>query len=183
MNEEKPSGDEKAGETGEQLHWIETYFILFPHDRRPALKQVEAALARTNQRLRLGNLAADDQGRFESLLVESEEDHAAVEVSYEVGESVIEQTLGWAKQLKEELPAEQLQAMMLADARLDVAHFERLNSEASPTKLTGGYLDEDLSEEESLEMFDPTCLLTVVDALASLTGGLTFDPASGEILP
>jgi len=182
MNEKNPADGEKSDDTGEQLHWLETYFILFPHDRRPALEQVEAALARTNQRLRLGNPAADDQGRFESLLVESEEDHAAVEVSYEVGESVIEQTLEWAKQLQEELPAEQLQEMLLADARLDVAHFERLDSNAPPAKQTGGFLDEDLGEE-SLDMFDPTCLLTVVDALATLTGGLTFDPASGEILP
>ena len=36
--------------------------------------------------------------------------------------------------------------------------------------------------EENFEMLDPTCLLTVVDALAQLTDGLTFDPASGEIL-
>ena len=37
-------------------------------------------------------------------------------------------------------------------------------------------------EDENFEMLDPTCLLTVVDALAQLTDGLTFDPASGEIL-
>ncbi len=183
MNEATPSGDKKPDETGEQLHWLETYFILFPHNRRPALKQVEAALAQTNQRLRLGNLAGNEQGQFESLLVESEEDHAAVEVSYEVGEAVIEQTLEWAKQLKEELPAEQLQKMLLADARLDVAHFERLGSGAPPSKQTDGFLDEDLGDEDAFEMFDPTCLLTVVDALTSLTDGLTFDPASGEILP
>ena len=35
--------------------------------------------------------------------------------------------------------------------------------------------------EAAMEVFDPTCLLTVVEALQGLTKGLTFDPASGEI--
>lgn len=172
----------------DELHWRETYFILFPQDRRPQLEKVAATLSAANARYRLENLAADGSGLLQSLLVESHEDHAAVEISYEVGEGVVEQNLEWAKQLQADLLPDQLQDMIKADARLDVAHFERVpagnsdpSAEASPFANNSG--DEEFgSEEENFEMLDPTCLLTVVDALSQLTHGLTFDPASGEIL-
>ncbi len=171
----------------DELLWRETYFILFPHTRRPTLSQVEDALLKAGGRLQLENLAADDDGLFASLLVESQEDHAAVEVSYETGAAVVEQNLEWAKELQSQLPAEQLQQLMIANARLDVAHFERKtggNSTAAP--FGGGdafSLKEDFPDDDGpLDMLDPTCLLTVVDALATLTEGLTFDPASGEVL-
>ena len=169
--------------TTDELHWRETYFILFPQSQRPYLEMVSAALSKANSRYKLKNLAANDEGLIESLLVESDEDHAAVEISFEVGESVIEQNLEWATQLQEELPPKQVQEMMTADARLDVAHFERVqvSAEEKPTGPTS--FGDDLSEEDdNFEMLDPTCLLTVVDALSQLTDGLTFDPASGEIL-
>jgi hypothetical protein len=172
----------------DELLWRETYFILISHTRRPTLSQVEDALRNAGGRLHLANLAADDDGLFASLLVESPEDHAAVEVSYEMGDAVIEQNLEWAKGLQNQLPAEQLRHFMKADARLDVAHFERKAAGKSTTISHGN--TETLSFEEDcfgedegpLDMLDPTCLLTVVDTLAALTEGLTFDPASGEIL-
>ena len=176
---------------GDELHWRETYFILFPHDRRPSLKQVASALTEANRRFQLENPESDDGGLLESLLVESPEDHAAVEISYEVGDAVIEQNLEWAKQLQKELPGDQLQELIKADARLDVAHFERVPSasvgDAETGSSPGSRIDDTFDDtfgddDEPFEMLDPTCLLTVVDTLASLTDGLTFDPASGEIL-
>ncbi|MDZ4658640.1 MAG: hypothetical protein SH868_13775 [Bythopirellula sp.] len=165
----------------DELYWRETYFILFPHKRRPSLKQVSAALANANKRFQLENLAADDAGMIESLMVESPEDHAAVEISYEVGEAIIKQNLAWAKELQKQLPADQLQELMKADARLDVAHFERMPASGGDYA-ADNFGDEFDDEEAGLEMLDPTCLLTVVETLADLTGGLTFDPAAGEIL-
>jgi hypothetical protein len=165
----------------DELYWRETYFILFPHKRRPSLKQVSAALANANKRFQLENPAADDAGMIESLLVESPEDHAAVEISYEVGDAIIQQNLAWAKELQKQLPAAKLQELMKADARLDVAHFERMPSSGA-SFASDNFGDEFDDEEASLEMLDPTCLLTVVETLADLTGGLTFDPAAGEIL-
>src|SRR3990172_12155953 len=110
----------------DELHWRETYFILFPHNRRPTLKQVASALTVANRRFQLENPESDEGGLIESLLVESPEDHAAVEISYEVGDAVVEQNLEWAKQLKKRIPADQLQELIKSDARLDVAHFERI---------------------------------------------------------
>jgi len=167
----------------DELHWRETYFILFPQSHRPELDQVAQALSKANARYQLENLAADDEGLFQSILVESQEDHAAVEISYEVGDSIIEQNLEWAKQLQAEIPADQLQAIIKSDARLDVAHFERKPASSSDPPVGLSLLSEEFgAEEDDLEMLDPTCLLTVVEALAQLTEGLTFDPASGEVL-
>ncbi len=165
----------------DELYWRETYFILFPHKRRPSLKQVSVALANANRRFQLENPAADDAGLIESLMVESPEDHAAVEISYEVGDAIIQQNLAWAKELQKQLPAAQLQELMKADARLDVAHFERMPA-SGDGYAADNFGDEFDDEEAGLEMLDPTCLLTVVETLADLTGGLTFDPAAGEIL-
>ena len=167
----------------DELLWRETYFILFPQDRRPKLDKVTAAISSASPSFKIENPASNQGGMFESLLVESPQDHAAVEISYEVGDVVVEQTLEWAKELQKDLPADQLQEMIKADARLDVAHFERkaaLQAEA-PIE-PSPYLSDDMDDEEGFEMLDPTCLLTVVDALAQLTNGLTFDPAAGEIL-
>jgi hypothetical protein len=191
---------------GDELLWLETYFIVFPHERRPTLTQVEHALAEADPRLKLENLAADDDGLFASLLVQSPEDHAAVEISYEIGEAVIEQNLEWAKQLQKQLSPKQLQLMSAADARLDVAHFERVQTggasspagKPQPPRLheaedldddepaddfgDDNYGDDDFDAEASLEIFDPTCLLTVVETLSKLTRGIAFDPAAGEVV-
>ena len=202
-----PNGRPADAERDELL-WLETYFIVFPRKRRPTLGQVEHTLAAANPHLKLDNLAADDEGLFQSLLVQSAEDHAAVEVSFEMGEAVIEQNLEWAKQLKKQLSPKQLQFLIAADARLDVAHFERVerggrksSAKVEPPKKAGpkrqefgdefdelaDEFDDEFGgggdfDEPELDDFDPTCLLTVVEALAGLTKGLTFDPAAGEVL-
>ncbi len=202
-------GKGPAGKSRDELLWLETYFIVFPSDRRPTLSQVEHALAGADSHLRLENLEADDDGLFASLLVESPEDHAAVEISYETGEAVIEQNLEWAKQLQKRLPPKQLQQLVAADARLDVAHFERVEAGAlrktpkeseTPVKkpsrprrhdddepldedsMDDPSFDDDIDEEAAMEIFDPTCLLTVVETLSALTRGLAYDPAAGEVL-
>ncbi|MEM9354326.1 MAG: hypothetical protein AAGA92_15070 [Planctomycetota bacterium] len=180
----------------DELHWRETYFIVFPDDRRPTLQQVEAVLEDAGGELRLKNLAADDDGYFQSVFVESTQDHAAVEVSYETGEPVIEQNLQWAKELQKQLPAQQLQQLMTSNARLDVAHFERLPEGANPAPPKASsdpdaafFADDDFGgggfgdgDDMLPDMLDPTCLLTVVEALSGLTEGLTFDPAAGELM-
>lgn len=168
----------------DELLWRETYFILFPHDRRPKLKRVSDAISAANQRFQLENPSASDDGLLESLLVESPEDHAAVEISYEVGDAIVEQNLEWAKQLQDQLSPDQLQELVRADARLDVAHYERVRAGAAdvPEPPSPFFGDEFDDEDEVFDMLDPTCLLTVVETLSQLTGGLAFDPASGEIV-
>ena len=79
-----------ASEKGE-LHWRETYYILFPSDRRPTLTQIDSALSRISGQCQLKNREADDDGYFESILIESPDDHAAVEISYETSDLVKEE--------------------------------------------------------------------------------------------
>jgi hypothetical protein len=158
-------------ENDEQLEWRDTYFILFQQADRPTLTQVEAAITESSQRLKLENLDADEDGMFESVLVQAPQDNAAVEISYERGEAVIEQSVDLAKQLKDDLSPKQLQKILKADARLDIMLFERVR-------------DGDSEDDEEWEggSLDPSSLLNVVGALAKLTGGLPIDPASGAVL-
>ena len=48
--------------SNDELHWRETYFILFPNDRRPELKTVATALTEANRRYRIENPEANDDG-------------------------------------------------------------------------------------------------------------------------
>ena len=58
-------------ENDEQLEWRDTYFILFQQSDRPTLTQVEAAITESSKRLKLENLEADEDGMFESVLVQA----------------------------------------------------------------------------------------------------------------
>ncbi len=167
-------GDQPEGATGDQLAWRETYFVLFDHQRRPTLTQVEAAIVDAGRGLTIENLAADDDGLFQSLLIQAPEDNAALEVSYEVGEAVIEQSTELAKLLGKQLEGDQLAQLLRADARLDIMHFERMVDNET--------FDEEGVDPMTLEALDPATLITVVEALASLTDGLPIDPAAGELL-
>ena len=160
-------------ENDEQLEWRDTYFVLFQQSARPTLTQVEAAITESSKKLKLENLEADEDGMFESVLVQAPLDNAAVEISYERGEGVTEQSLELAKQMKEDLSPNQLKHMLKADARLDILLFEKVRDELA---------DAGEDDEEWNESIDPSSLLNVVGALAKLTGGLPIDPASGAVL-
>lgn len=161
-------------ENDDQLEWRDTYFILFRQTERPTLTQVEAAITESSKRLKLENLDADEDGMFESVLVQAPQDNAAVEISYERGDAVVEQSVDLAKQMQEDLTPKQLQQILKADARLDIMFFERVRDDFAEAGE-----DDEPWEGGSL---DPSSLLNVVGALAKLTGGLPIDPASGAVL-
>jgi hypothetical protein len=161
-------------EADDQLAWRETYFVMFSSSDRPTLTQVEGAIADASDRMRLENLMANDDGMFESGLIQAPEDNAAMEVSFESGESVIEQSAEAAKRFKKQLSGKQLAILLKADARLDIMHFERMADEYDEFAQS----DDDLLDEA----LDPASLITVVDALTRLTGGIAIDPASGEVM-
>jgi hypothetical protein len=157
----------------EQLEWRDTYFILFQRSGRPTLTQVEAAITDATKRVTLENLEADDDGLFESVLVQAPDDNAALEISYETGDAVVEQSAALAKQLKKDLKSDELARLLRCDARLDVMLFERVAEDEF-----GG------DEEEEWEggSLDPASMLNVVNALTKLTDGLPIDPASGAVM-
>ena len=161
-------------DSDDQLEWRDTYFILFRQSDRPTLTQVESAIADAGRKLKLENLEADEDGMFESVLVQAPQDNAALEISYETGDAVVEQSADLAKQLKDDLQGKQLAQMLRADARLDVMLFERVRG--------GEWADDEGEEDWESGGLDPSSLLGVVEALAKLTGGLPIDPASGQVM-
>ncbi len=83
-----------------EYKWRETYFVLFDSAKRPSLKKIERVLHDLNDRFELSNALADEDGRFESITVMSEDDYAALDISYEVGEEVVEQGAALYDELK-----------------------------------------------------------------------------------
>jgi len=161
----------------DEFKWRETYFVMFDSSRRPSLKKVERVLQGLSDRFELTNAVADEDGRFESVTVLSPDDYAALDISYETGEEVVEQGAALYEELKSSATdAEErakLNRLPKLDARFDLLHFEQVtNGEAG----VGG------AEDELDEMLDPSALLIVLDALVELTKGVGVDPQSGTVL-
>jgi hypothetical protein len=152
--------------------WRETYFVLFHAARRPTLKAVEKRLATLNAHYVLTNCRSDGHGRFDSLSVVSPDDFAALDVSYLGGKEVREAAVTLAKELRSDTVRREdpgkLKCLAECDGRFDVLHFEMV---------TDGE-----TAEEADEVFDPSTLLLVLEALVDLTGGIAVDPQSGTIL-
>ncbi len=153
-----------------QYQWRETYFVLFPSQRRPKLKDVQKAITKLRQHLTLTNLAADKDGLLESLTILAPDDFAALDVSYLSGDEVREQVAQLAEEVEPSCCCEdekkRLKELRECDARLDIFHFEQM-------------VDADAEEDG---MFDPSALLVILDTLAELTDGVSVDPQGGAML-
>lgn len=153
----------------DEFLWRETYFVLFPAARRPFLAEVEQVLRSLPGVLELEQARADEQGRFESITVRAPADFAAMDISFEAGESVVEQVANLQKELKRgTVDVAKLAKLKECDARIDLMHFEQVASSND---------DDDFGE-----MFDPASLLLVLEALVKLTGGVGVDPQSGTLV-
>ena len=156
----------------DEFNWRETYFVMFDSAKRPTLKTVERVLRDLSDRFELSNNRADEDGRFESITVMSPDDYAALDISYESGEEVLEQGAVLEQEMKSSATDEQERARLArlpkCDARFDLLHFEQVT--------------DDEPEDEADEMLDPSALLIVLDALVELTGGVGVDPQSGTLL-
>jgi hypothetical protein len=155
----------------DQYQWRETYFVLFDSARRPSLRAVEKAIHKLARDFRIVDPAADDDGKFESLTVQSDEDFAAIDISFLEGEEATSQAIALAGELEESkgADAETLARLCRFDARFDVLHFEHV----------AGF---SRGEEDEEDMLDPGSLLNVLEALVELTGGLGYDPQAGALL-
>jgi hypothetical protein len=156
----------------DEFKWRETYFVLFDSAKRPTLKKVERMLRDLNDRFELSNIRADEDGRFESITIMSPDDYAALDISYESGEEVLEQGEALEQELKATVADAEERAKLgrlrKCDARFDLLHFEQTTA--------------DEAEDDADEILDPSALLIVLDALVELTGGVGVDPASGSLL-
>ncbi len=153
----------------DQFQWRETYFVLFPQDKRPAAGAMVKSLKKLGSRYEISEIRKDDEGRVESLTLVSPYDFAAMDISYVDGEEVVAQVAELKDQLKQmTLTAEDIKkAARLSDcnARFDVYHFEQVV--------------DDGAEDEFL---DPGALLLVLERLVELTDGVSVDPQSGSLV-
>jgi hypothetical protein len=149
--------------------WRETYFVLFDLANRPHEDQMRAALKKLGRRFELGELHADPDGRFESITLTSPSDYAALDVSYLSGDEVRLGVAALADELRSNASdiaeREKIARIRRCDARFDIMHFEQVTDDA---------------DAES-EMFDPSALLIVIEALTELTDGVGVDPQSGTV--
>lgn len=153
----------------ERFEWRETYFILFSSAKRPTLKQVEKTVRKLGSHFELSGDEADENGLLETLHIRSPEDHSALEIDYLSGDEVRMQVEELTKQMRGETAEhDKLATLKKCDARFEVMHFEEMGD---------GY-----DRDEADEIFDPSALLVVLDALVDLTRGVGVDPQSGTLL-
>src|SRR5579863_6679467 len=138
---------------GSRFEWRETYFVLFQADRRPLLTDVETAVKRLRGHFLLTEPMADDEGRIESINVVSPEDHSALEIDYHAGNEVIAQAAELGGEIRQagDADREKLKKLRGCDARFEVMHFEEM--------------PDVVDEADDDEVFDPSALLVVLDAL------------------
>ena len=152
----------------DRYRWRETYFILFDSAQRPSQERLEQTLSQLSPQFEVSASRLDENGEFESLTVLAHGAYAALDISYLDGEEVIEQAVEWGEEFEgmadTPIEREKLKRLSACDARFDLLHFE------------------EVPDEEDEEMFDPSALLLVVDALARLTQGVALDPQSGTLM-
>jgi len=150
-----------------RYRWRETYFVLFDATKRPKLTSVTKMLSALNKRFQLTNLGADAQDRIDSLTLISPDDYAALDICYTGGAEVLEQAASLVEDLKktgaDSPPPVPWERIKRYDGRFDVLHFEQVPEDV-----------EDDAEDDG--MLDPSALLVVLGALATLTKGVAIDP-------
>ena len=139
----------------------------------PRLKNVERVLRDLSDRFELSNARADEDGRFESITIMSPDDYAALDISFESGEEVLEQ--GAALDAGDEILGRRRRGAGQAGPAAQVRRPLRpVALRAGDRRRAGG--------RRADEMLDPSALLIVLDALVELTGGVGVDPQSGTLL-
>jgi len=153
--------------------WRETYFVMFRSGNRPTLQAVKETLSGLNANYVLTNLNANDSGLCESLTLLSPDDFAALDICYVDGVEVLEHGAELVAEMRSSVADANEEAALerinQCDGRFDVLHFEHVAG-----------LPEDADESD--EILDPSALILVLSALATLTNGVAVDPQAGSIL-
>jgi hypothetical protein len=147
----------------------DTFFVFFSKAKRPSRPEIETMLNKIGSRYRSINMREID-GSFESITIFSPQDHSAMDIVCVEGDDVGEQiheimgefkTMTLTKEDRQRLS--ELKAM---DCRMDIFHF----GEVSET------------DEEDDDFLDPGGLMAVLEQLAELTNGISYDPQSQSFL-
>ena len=147
----------------------DTFFVFFQQQHRPTLKQMEAMLVGLGSKYEVSS-PRESAGKFESITVHSPQDYSAMDIVFIDGEEVRDQI----QELKIEFKAmtltgddhKKITSLEKCDNRLDVFHFAELSNE----------------EDDEDEILDPGGLLLVLERLAKLCHGVSYDPQSQSLL-
>jgi hypothetical protein len=156
----------------DRYNWRETYFVLFDAKKRPAAKDLAAALQKLDPRYVIRELRPDNKDRFESVTILSPDDYAGMDIVYVSGEEVSEQLAQLADDIgRSTLSSDEIKKLKRlrdCNARFDVFHFEQV------------VFDDPSGRDD--EVMDPGSLLIVLEKLARLCDGISVDPQAGAFL-
>jgi hypothetical protein len=151
-----------------RFNYRDTFFIFFQNQHRPTAAEVQAAIENLGSKYDFENLKEDD-GKFDSVTVHSPQDYSGMDINQIGGEEVTLQVKDLMNEFKLVTltgdDRKKLAMMEQCDSRMDVFHFEQIFEGT----------DED-------EILDPGGLLLVLEKLANLCHGISFDPQSQTML-
>lgn len=147
----------------------DTLFVFFNQENRPDFSVLQQLFRDLGNKFEVSDAVSDGQ-KFESVTIRSPQDYSAMDIVYVRGQEVKDQV----KQLIQDfrtvtLTGEDRQKLSLleaCDCRFDIFHFG---------EVTDSYEEED-------EFLDPGGLLLLLERLAKITGGVSFDPQSHALL-
>ncbi len=151
-----------------RYQYRDTFFVFFDRQKRPTTEQIVAALESMGDRYQIANVHQTDSG-FESLSVISPYDCSAMDIVYEEGDEVMLQVQDLMDEFRSITlsadDAAKLGRVQSANARFDIYHFERVDS-----------------DESGDDLLDPGGLLIVMQKLGELVDGVGLDPQSQSLL-
>ncbi len=152
--------------------WRETYFVFFDRQSMPSAEQLKDFIQSLGKQIEIANVTKRDDGSLEALTVYAPDDFAAMDISCALGSEVTEQLPQLVNELRKNCQTDderqQLKQIAGCDARIDIFHFEHIESTAA--------------HEENLELIDPGGLLMVLDGIGELCQGFVVDPQSSSLL-
>lgn len=159
---------ERAG-----FEWRETFFVLFDVANRPSAEAIQETLTNLGDRMKIGELRADEAGNVEAVTVLAPDDFAGMDLVFITGDDVTEQLPELIRELEENAYSadekQLVQDLGNCTARLDILHFEEHSFTADPDGAEADYMD-------------PGGLLIVLQRMAELCQGTVVDPQTSSVM-
>ena len=161
-----------------EYEWRETLFVLF--DRKtcpPVTRETVRRFFEETEFAFLEIKAAKESadGMLRRLLAVSPRTRCGLELVFQEGEAVLEQTrdfYGTIQQTLDAYESRQWEKVFPLGACFELIYFENI---AKPLRVAG-------ETREEPPLYDPGTLLFVTEKLSQFTGGVVLDPQSGMIL-
>ena|GEM_PF-1951371 len=122
----------------DRYDWRETYFVYFESAFRPKLTDVRRALKLNAPFIEILNTETEPTGGIIQMTIASYEDHAALEIVYQEGNSIQNEAQHLADSLKQDASDSelvQINKISLCNTRFEIHHFEQ-TAETRTFKIT-----------------------------------------------